>query len=627
MSMELGQEHIQSVEQTQSAKEPVVEQLPASQDSEIVSSVEESNDVHQQQEIHTYIYELELSQLVEELQKFNAKDLVSDNKTAIEIIRAEFYKKLKQENEKQKQQFIADGGDVKDFVFNTTIEQEFKQIYASIKEFRAAIAQQIDTEKQKNLQERLAIIDELKELVTKQESIGKTFNEFKTLQDRWRSVGVVPQSEIKSVWEKYHHQVGVFYDYVKINKELRDLDLKKNFEAKLHLCEKAEALLLEPQIVKAFAQLQKLHDLWREVGPVADDKKEEIWNRFKDVTGKINKAHQDYFAQLKEQEKTNFELKSGLCEKVEELAVAEYTSLKQWSDATEEITNIQKAWKKIGFAPQKFNTAVYERFCKACDDFFVKKREFFHTIKEEEDVNKQKRIDICVQAEQMKSRTDWKEATQDFLDLQQAWKNIGPVSHKETTKLWNRFRAACDEYFNARQQFFKEKESDQHTNLQLKLDVIEKIKQLESSGNPHEDLQQLQALQKQWAEIGFVPAKKKDVIQKQYKEAVQVKFDAIQLPSNQKQKALLQVKVQTLLTDSQGAEKIVAEVVKLQNRIRVIESEISVLENNIGFFSKSKNSDKFIADFEKKISKGKEEIDAIKQQIKLIKSVKDKEVK
>lgn len=626
--MELEQEHIQPIAESELAHNAELEQLPLTQDSEQVSaSAVEADLVIEALDSQTYIYDLDVSQLIIELQKYNAKHLVAEHRTTIEIVRAEFYKKLKQDLEKRKQQFIADGGDIKDFVYSNEVEQEFKQVYSSIKELRAQITEELENEKQKNLRERLAIIDELKDLVTKQESIGKTFQEFKNLQDRWRLIGAVPQSEIKSLWEKYHHQVGVFYDYVKINKELRDLDLKKNLEAKIRLCEKAESLLLESQIVKAFAQLQKLHDLWREIGPVADDKKDELWNRFKEATAKINKAHQDYFAQLKEQEKTNFDLKTGLCEQVEALVETELNTLKQWNEATEQITNIQKVWKTIGFAPQKYNTAVYERFCKACDAFFVRKREFFHTIKEEEDVNKQKRIDICVQAEQMKSRTDWKQATQDFLDLQQAWKEIGPVSHKESSKLWNRFRAACDEYFNARQQFYKGKESEQHSNLQLKLDVIQKIKDLQQELNPQETLQKLQALQKEWTEIGFVPAKKKDVIQKEYKEAVQKQFEAIQLPNDQKQKAMLQVKVQTLLTDSQSAEKITAEVVKLQNKIRVIESELSVLENNLGFFSKSKNSDTIIADFEKKINKGKDEIVQIKQQIRVIKSLKDNQSK
>lgn len=622
--MELEQEHIKPVEQAMATNELQVEQLPVSQDTEAKESIEESQETH---ETHTYIFDLSLQQLVEELQKYNAKDVVSENRTLIEVIRAEFYKKLKQDFEKNRNVFIAEGGDVKDFLYNNSLEQEFKDTYASIKEYRAAIAKQLDTEKQNNLQKRLAIIDELKDLVKNQESIGKTFNEFKNLQDRWRAVGAVPQGEIKEVWEKYHHQVGIFYDYVKINKELRDLDLKKNAEAKIQLCEKAESLLLETQIVKAFAQLQKLHDLWREIGPVADDKKDELWNRFKEATSKINKAHQDYFAKLKEQESTNFEIKTSLCEKVEELFTREITTLKQWNEATEEVTSIQKLWKTIGFAPQKYNTTVYERFCKACDDFFVRKREFFHGIKEEEDVNKQKRIDVCVQAEQMKLRTDWKQATDDFLHLQQVWKEIGPVSQKESAKLWNRFRTACDEFFNARQQFYKQKESEQYTNLDLKLALIQKIKDVKQGENPKETLQTLQALQKEWTEIGFVPAKKKDVLQKEYKDAVQKQFDSIQLPTEQKQKALLQVKVQTMLTDSKGGDMIRAEIVKLQNRIRIIESENSVLENNIGFFSKSKNSDKIIEDFDKKIAKGKEEIDSIKQQIRVINSVKEKEVK
>jgi hypothetical protein len=622
--MNVEQEHSNPIEQINDSETSIVENISHSQD---VGELKNEQELQEEAETHTYIYDLNLQQLVDEINKYNAKDAVLKHRTRIELIRAEFYKKLKQDSENAKNLFIQNGGEPKNFVYSNPIEQDFKHVYSSIKEFKAELLQEAEREKQLNLQKRLAIIEELKELVTKQESSGKTFNEFKSIQERWRAIGAIPQSEIKSIWEQYHHHVGVFYDYIKINKALRDLDLKKNLEAKMQLCEKAEALLLEPQIVKAFAQLQKLHDLWREVGPVADEKKDEIWNRFKEATNKLNKAHQEYFAQLKEQEKTNYELKSGLCERVEHMLEQEFTTLKQWNEASEEISAIQKTWKTIGFAPQKYNTAVYERFCKACDDFFAKKREFFLTVKEEEDVNKQKRIDICVQAEQMKTRTDWKQATQDFLDLQQAWKEIGPVSHKESTKLWNRFRAACDEFFNARQQFYKDKESEQQTNYQLKLAVIEKIKNIQTDLKPQDKLLALQALQKEWTEIGFVPAKKKDALQKQYKEAVQKQFDAIQLPTEQKQKALLEVKVHTMLTDSKGDDMIHAEIAKLQNRIRVIEGEISVLENNIGFFSKSKNSEKIIEDFNKKVAIGKEEIESIKQQIRVIKSIKQQDEK
>lgn len=617
MGEELQQDQI--IDKT--TQESVVDNvdLSVTQDSIVV----ESPVVEIQPEVQSSIHDLSLSDLISEIEKYCNKESVESSRSIIEEIRAIFYKKLKIDIEQKRQKFIDEGGAIETFKLDVDLESQFKEIYARIKEIRAELVVKHEQILAENLQKRLQIIEEIKDLSNKEESLDKTFKEFRSLQDKWRQVGQIPQTSIKTVWEKYHHHVGIFYDYVKINNELRDLDLRKNFEAKMQLCEKAEALILEKQIVMAFSKLQKLHDLWREIGPVPDEKKEEIWIRFKNATTQINKAHQDYFASLKDQEKSNLEAKTILCDKVDEIVAKSNHSLKDWNDATEQITNIQKLWKTIGFAPQKQNNQIYDRFCSSCDSFFVAKREFFHSIKADEEINKQKRIDLCVQAEQLKTRSDWKEATNDFFELQKAWKEVGPISHKESTKLWNRFRAACDEFFNAKQKFYQNKDSEQVQNLELKLALIKKIESLQPSDDAHQTLQLLQTYQKEWAEIGFIPVKKKEKVQKDYRDAIQKQFNAINLPQDQKQKVLYKVKVENMMHEAKGSDKIYAETSKLQNRIRIIENDINVLENNIGFFAKSKNAEKLIEDVENKILKGKQEIDAIKQQLRVIRSIKD----
>lgn len=574
----------------------------------------------------SYIYDMTLEELTSELESCAHTDIVIEKRTLIELIRSDFYKKLRIDTDTQYKEFIAEGGEAADFVYNKDLEEKFKNIYTRIKELRAEIQQKIEAEKQRNLTLRIEIIEALKELVTTQESLGKTFQDFKDLQDKWKSIGEIPASEVKKTWEQYNLQIGIFYNYVKINKELRDLDLRKNLEAKLELCEKAEQLLLEPSITKAFSQLQDLHKLWSETGPVVEDKKEDIWNRFKETTNIINKKHQAHFETIREEEKLNYEKKTELCLLVEELIAQDIQSIKEWNKTTEIIVNLQKEWKTIGFATKKYNTSVYERFCKATDLFFERKKIFFAQLKEEEDENKAKRIALCEQAEEMANRTDWNQASNDFIQLQEKWKETGPVSFKDTTKLWNRFRAACDTFFNARQEFYKSKDSEQNENLTIKKEIAEAVKILATNdtNTKEETLQELQNLQKKWTDTGHVPAKKKDALHKEYTTNIQLVYEKLSLSAEEKSTIMMQTKLHTILNEQAAPQKVKQEIIKLQNKIRTIESDILQLENNIGFFAKSKKSELLIKDFDKKIEKGRKEIETIKEQIKVMKSITEK---
>lgn len=598
-----------------------MENTETAQNEELMTANENTEKNSDAEEMPNY-FEFSLQELVAALEALCVKELVENNRTKIEEIRLVFYKKLNAEIEAKKADFLKSGGVIEDFAFISNEENEFKTLFAKIKKFRAQRIEEENLIRENNLQKRLAIIDELKELVNKEESMQKTFDDFKKLQERWKEIGQIPQSETKNVWEKYHYQVGIFYDYVNINKELRDLDLKKNLEAKIELCEKAEALLLEKSVIDAFKKLQKLHDFWREIGPVALDKKDDVWQRFKNATTIINKAHQEYFAELKKQESENYERKLALCEKLEELFAQPKNSLKEWNSISQEVTEIQKQWKTIGFALQKYNTQIYERYCNVCNAFFEAKRNAFAATKEIEDANKQKKIDLCVQAEALKQRTDWKQATDEFLALQKAWKEIGNASFKDNSKLWTRFRSACDEFFNARQSFFKEKDNEQAENYTRKQEVLQKIIAFEQKETAEETLAALNALQKEWIEIGLVPIKKKDKLNKDYNEAVQQKLQSLQIPAEQK------FLFQNSINDSNQPlqpEQALKNTSKLQTRIKVLQAEAVQLETNIEFFAKSKNADSLRKEVEAKIAKIKAEIDALKKQVrKFNESAKEK---
>jgi hypothetical protein len=475
----------------------------------------------------------------------------------------------------------------------------------------------LDQEKDDNLKEKYKIIEEIEDLINKEESINKTFQEFRDLQQRWRDIGLVPQNQVKNLWENYNHHVEKFYDYIKINKELRDLDLKKNLELKIELCEKAEALLLEDSITKAFKVLQEYHHQWREIGPVPREQKDDIWERFKDATTKINKKHQDYFEGLKDLQYQNLEQKVALCEQVEEIVSGTYNSPKEWELKAQEVIEIQKLWRTIGFAPKKDNNKIYYRFKTACDQFFSQKRDFYKDTKDIQKNNLQLKLDLCVQAESLKDSNEWKKTTEDFVKLQRRWKEIGPVPKKHSDALWKRFRTACDSFFIKKSEFYNTADSRQEDNLKLKLELIEKVKAFKKLETDQETLQALMEIQKQWSEIGHVPLSKKDEIQKDFREAINTQFETLKIESSEREKLNFQSKVESWISGN-SRNKIYGERNKLVIKIRELENEIALYENNIGFFSKSSNSNALLQDVNRKIEKAKERMESLKEKLQLL---------
>lgn len=542
----------------------------------------------------------------------------------VENIKVSYYKKHKAEIEKKRKAFVEQGGELEDFkVEDDPHEAEIKELLKKYRELKADYNKQQEEQKQKNLAEKYAIIEGIKELVTKKESINKTFQEFRELQKRWRAVGPVPQQNVKDLWENYHHHVEAFYDYIRINQELRDLDLKKNLESKIHLCEKAEELLLETNVVEAFKQLQDLHEQWREIGPVPADMRVEIWNRFKEATSKINKKHQDYFVELKNSQKANLEAKKALCEKAEELSSLEIHSNKEWTARSNELIELQKVWKTIGFAPKKDNAKIYKRFRDACDAFFNRKREYYGVFKEEQNNNLQLKIDLCIQAEALKDSTEWKKTTEELIALQQRWKEIGPIPHKQSEKVWKRFRTACDTFFERKSKHFSEVDSTFTVNLQKKKELIQKIEEFEITDNAEECLARLKEFQRQWAEIGFVPLKDKDEIQEKYRQAINKKFDALRIDDNHRNILKFKTKLEEYLEKPNGMQRLRQERDKFITRLKQLENDIVLWENNIGFFARSRNAETMIREVETKIESSKRSIELLNQKISMIDELDD----
>jgi len=537
---------------------------------------------------------------------------------AVEEIKTAFYKQYKIEVAEAKKEFIDKGGVPEEFKFSDeSSEDTFKVLYSQFREKKALLNQKLEKEKTENLKIKYEIIDKIKELINKEESINKTFHEFRELQQQWRETGLVPQNSVKNLWENYNHTVEKFYDYININKELRDLDLKKNLEMKIELCEKAEALLLVESITKAFRTLQEYHNQWREIGPVPHDQKDDIWERFKSATTQINKKHQDYFEGLKEQQIKNLEQKTALCERVDEILTAKIEKPKGWEEKAKELIEIQKLWRTIGFAPKKDNNRIYQRFKDTCDNFFAQKREFYKEAKEVQKNNLQLKLDLCVQAEALKDSTEWRKTTEDFINLQKKWKEIGPVPKKHSETLWKRFRSTCDFFFNKKSDFYNAADSRQEDNLKLKLDLIEKVKNFKKADDDKQSLKLLMDIQKEWTDVGHVPLNKKDEIQKQFREAINAQFEVLKIDDGEREKLNFKTKVDNWVSTN-SMNKIYSERSKLAIKLKELENEIALYENNIGFFSKSKNSESLLEEVTRKIEKAKERIKTLKQKIRML---------
>lgn len=552
----------------------------------------------------------------EELVELFARKIESEPvqllRPTVEAIKIALYKQHRAKVDAERKAFVEAGGDEVAFTpSEDAAEQRFKELFAIYREQRDRYIAQLDADKEQNLKIKLQIIEELKELVNSDETMNTTFARFRELQQQWKDTGLVPQQNVKDLWETYNLHVENFYNFIKINKELRDLDLKKNYEIKLNLCEQAEALSIETQIVESFRKLQKLHDEWRETGPVAIEFKEALWERFKEASSRINKRHQEHFESLKAEQMKNLALKQELCEKTEALLSQPMLSRKDWNKASDELLEIQKVWRTIGFAPKKDNNRIYERFRTACDKFFEQKREYYSGVKDEMEQNLALKQELCELAESLAMSEDWKHATDELIALQNRWKQVGPVARRHSDVVWKRFRAACDKFFERKSVHFSAIDSEYEQNLQLKRALLEEMKGADVKEGGFEAIKEWQ---RRWSQIGFVPIKHKDALQKEYKSIVDAMFQTLR--SSEHDRSMKRFKER--VSGMKGGNQLRSERERLYNKVRQMEQDIALLENNIGFFSKSKNSEALIADVREKIERAKREMAELVEKVHLI---------
>ena len=560
---------------------------------------------------------LEKSDILNQLRNL-ASNVKDASKTEIDSLKQAFYKLQNAEQEAAKQQFIKEGNSPDDFVPQTDVmEEEFKNIMSAIKEKRNELTAEEEKQKEMNYQVKLSIIEELKDLVESPDDANRNYAEFKKLQQQWNEVTLIPQTKVNELWKNYQHYVEKFYDLLKLNNEFREYDFKKNLEIKTHLCEAAEKLADEPDVISAFHQLQKLHADFRDTGPVAKDLREQVWARFKAASTIVNRRHQQHFEALKEVEQQNLDKKTVICEIIESINYDELTSFASWDNKTQEVIALQGKWKTIGYAPQKMNVKIFERFRKACDEFFQKKGEFFKRLKETMNENLEKKRALCEKAEALKDSTDWKTTTEALTKLQKEWKTIGPVAKKHSDAVWKRFISACDYFFEQKNKATSSQRAAEQENLAKKKNVLEKLSNIGGDMEEEEASQLVRTLMREWNEIGFVPIKEKDKIYKQYHAVIDKLFERFNISASNKKLNSFKSSIGALQEGNPQA--LYRERDKLARIAENMRNELNTYENNLGFLNaSSQKGNNLVAEINRKIDKLKSDIEVIKEKIKMI---------
>ena len=531
----------------------------------------------------------------------------------------QFYRSLRNEIEAQKQIFMSEGGEEIDFVAKESeIFIEGKDLLQKIKEKRAAILAKEEKEKEKNVARKLAIIEQIKVLTENQgqEDFNKIYQEFKNLQQEWSEIKLVPQSKVNELWRSYQRYVEKFYDLVRINNEFREYDFKKNLELKTELCEAAERLDDEKDVISAFHQLQNLHQEWREIGPVSRKERELIWDRFKEASTNINKKYQAHFEELRGKETENLELKTALCEKLEAIDYSQFKTIKDWNNKVKEVLEIQSQWRQIGFVPRKWNTKIYKRYRAACDMFFKSKNNFYKSLRGEMEENLKKKTILCERAEEMKDSRDWKKTTQDMIEIQKEWKSIGIVPYKYVDSIWKRFITACDYFFEQKKLHTSSQYEEETRNLEAKRAVVKTINNLDNSLSVDKALEELRELMDEWYSIGHVPYKIKDRIYREFYEATEAQFDRLNIDKAERKLESFKTNISDMAKSGNAKGQLLRERDRLMRQYERMKGELQTYENNIGFLSvSSKKGNHLLDDMNQKMEKIKSELQLIVKKI------------
>ena len=545
-----------------------------------------------------------------------AQDPLNASKEELEQLKQAFYKLHRAAIEAARQAHLEGGFAPEDFKVDSTEENEYKAAMAVIREARAEQQRKVEQEREENSLRKEAILDRLQAMLDNTDVEQASYNDFKALQQEWKGIGEVPAPKVSDLWKRYQALTERFYDILKLNIEFREYDFKKNLEAKNRLCEAAEKLADEQDVISAFHQLQKLHDEFREIGPVARELREEVWNRFKEASTAVNKRHQQHFEALKQRENDNLEKKTALCEKVEGIDYAALETYNQWNDKTQEVIALQEEWKSIGFAPQKMNNKIFERFRAACDVFFQRKAEFYKDMKDGLAVNLEKKTALCEKAEALKDSTDWRSTADKLTALQKEWKTIGAVPKKQSDAIWKRFNAACDAFFEARKVATSSQRSEEQENLAKKRAVIEALTAINPETATAEDQAKMHDLIKEWNSIGHVPFRDKDKVYKQYKALIDTLFDTFRKNEASRKVARFKDSIKEGTNIARERERL----------LRIYENmcgEIKTYENNLGFLNaSSKSGNSLVAEMQRKMEKLKDDAQLV---LKKIAALEEKE--
>ena len=562
-------------------------------------------------------------EIIERLQAIAESDDALNSKAETEALKVQFYRMRTAEIEAALKEHVAQGGEETLFIPQPDeLEEAFKQSLSIIKAKRNAWLEAQEKEMLENYGKKMQLLEQLQALVEKAAQGTPEVNEFRALQAAWKEIKNVPQSQVAALWKQYQLLGEQFYDVLKINSEFREYDFKKNLEIKTMLCTQAEALAQETDVIAAFRQLQQLHNEYRETGPVAPDLREEVWTRFKEASTIVNRRHQEHFEAKKAKEQENLDKKTAICEQIEQMDFAALTTYQAWNNATQQILDLQAAWKEIGFAPQKMNLKIFERFRAACDHFFVQKSEFFKEAKSTLAKNLERKKELCEQAEALKDSEDWKATADKLTKLQKEWKEIGAVAQKHSEALWKRFVSACDYFFERRNAATSSQRNVEQENLKLKREIIEKIKGIDTTLPAPEQTKQLQALTQEWNSIGFVPFKEKDKLYKEYREATNALYEKLHASANERKLANFRNNM------GKGGNSLQREHEHLIRQYEAMKNEIATYENNIGFLSVSNKKGASLVDvMRQKVEKLKQDAKVILEKIHLIEDEIEKEAK
>lgn len=581
-----------------------------------VDTDEETHSEESEEEMRAQYGAMDREELVSRFSDYlNADDLEALRLRA-KIIK-EFFENMTQRLEREAlEAFLSAGGQQEDYEKKEDVlEAKFRKLYSEYKEARQKFLEKQEQEKLDNLARKEEVLEQLRSLLQSELSLKETYDSFNSIQEKWRAIGAVPRAQVNTLWENYHFLIEKFYDKVKISKELRDMGLKKNLEEKIALCERVEGLMLESSINKSFKQLQECHQLWKEIGPVPTDKNEEIWERFKNASDAVNKRRQEYYDKMREEQSNNYLAKIALCEKLEEVLKHECDNIRKWNDTTNEVNELFKLWKTIGPVPKAENESIWERFKKPIDDFYQRKKEAFDRMKSEQEVSLAKKTELCMRAEAIAERSDWKAATEELLKLQAEWKEVGYLPKKLSDKLWTRFRQACDRFFERKSEDYKARKSNELENVAKKEALIEKVKAFSFSEDKQANLDAIKDFQRQWAEIGFVPNAERQRLYSEFRKAIDAHFDKLQADSMELSLNAFKERVESNPEDRKYFSK---ERKQLQDQLQKLRSDLMVWENNLGFLASSRQADLLRAEFEKKMERARADIALLQAKLKVL---------